>query len=230
MNKTLAFLFVIAMTAAGIFVVKWQNAEARIELAARKAARESKAVVAPPATNQRGLQEVQRLEAELQSLRLQMVNQRELDAVTHQHEIEILTKENQSLQTLLSNQLNLAKVARATPAPPKVEEIEPEPIAPVDDNPAGLTVVDMYQFRQLNWRQGTMPASGAGVISVDPGSPAMVAGIQVGDILVSVGNTTIDGPGTFNEAIAQLLPGSATQVALSRNRSELVVVLLKPVK
>lgn len=230
MNKTLAFLFVLAMTAAGMFAVKWQNAVTQMELAARKAERESPVVVAPPPSNQRGLQEVQRLEGELQNLRLQWANQRELDAVAHQHEIEILMQENQSLQTLLSNQLHLAKVAPPIPAAPKVEVIEPLPEVPVQENAAGLIVVDMYQFRELNWRQGTMPASGAAVISVDPGSPAMIAGIQVGDIVLSLGKTTIDGPGTFNETMAQLLPGSATQVVLNRNRSEIVVMLLKPIK
>ena len=231
MNKTLAFLFVIAMTAAGIFAVKWQNAVAEMEVNVRKAAREAAVVTTPPPQpNQKGQQEVKRLESELQNLRVQMVNQPDAAAAAHQREIEMLTKENQMLQSILSNALKAASTVQPVPVAAPVEVIEPVPEVLAEQDPAGLGVIGMNEFRELNWRQGTMPAYGAAVISVQPGSPAMTAGIQVGDIITSMGNTTIDGPGTFNQTIAELLPGSATQVTLNRDRAEIVVVLLNPVK
>ncbi|GEM_PF-2114681 len=230
MNKTLAFLFILAMTAAGMFAVKWQNAVSQIEADARKAARDAAAVVTLPPTNPRALLEVQRLENELQNLRVQMVNQRDLTATAHQREVELLKSENEWLQQLLANQQKLAAAIPAAPAP-VIEEVSMlEPVLPEEDYVAGLTVVDMFEFRALNWRQGTMPAAGAAVISVAPGSPAMIAGIQTGDIILSVGNTVIDGPGTFNEKVSDLLPGSATRLTLNRNRSELTVMLVRPLK
>jgi hypothetical protein len=230
MNRTLAFLFVLAMTAAGIFAVKWQDAVEQMKAEARRAARET-AVVQPAALpNQKTLLEVRRLEAELQSLRVQTAAQREVADAAHRREIELLRTENDTLQRLLTSQRNMVAEMPTNPEP-VVEEIAPlEPVPPEEVDPVGLAVVDMYEFRALNWRQGTMPATGAAVISVVPGSPAMIAGIQAGDIILSLGNTTIDGPGTFNEKVAALLPGSATRVTFDRNRTEMVVMLVKPLK
>lgn len=230
MNKLLAFAFVLAMMAAGILGVKWQRAVAQLESDARKAARETNTVATVRRPDPKTLQELRRMESELKSVRAQMVRQREMTAEAHQRQIQILMRENDSLQLLLTKQMSSTTGVAVSEPAIQVEVVEPEVVEEEDADVMGITVVDMNEYRQLNWRMGTMPAAGAAVVEIVAGSPAMTAGIQVGDIVVNLDNTTIDGPGMFNQIVGALLPGSATRVTLDRDRTEIVAIMLRPLE
>jgi S1-C subfamily serine protease len=58
---------------------------------------------------------------------------------------------------------------------------------------------------------------------VNPGSPAEAAGIKVGDIVVAIGNTTIDTEHPLNAVLAQNAPGDTVDVKVLRNGQTLTI-------
>ena len=59
--------------------------------------------------------------------------------------------------------------------------------------------------------------SGAFVTEVSSGSAAEAAGLEIGDVIVSVDGETMDGPGTLRNAIGLLRPGDAVTVGYMRD-------------
>lgn len=57
---------------------------------------------------------------------------------------------------------------------------------------------------------------GATVVDVGPGTPAAGAGIQVGDVIVALDNTQINGPDDLSEAIGAKKPGDRVTVTYTR--------------
>jgi hypothetical protein len=72
------------------------------------------------------------------------------------------------------------------------------------------------------------PRLGAEVESVDAGSAAERAGIEVGDVLVRIGDVPSPSAAQVNAAFDALRAGSAVLVAISRRDEHLVVALAKP--
>jgi serine protease Do len=69
-----------------------------------------------------------------------------------------------------------------------------------------------------------LPAQwGAYVTNVAAGSPAAQAGIQRGDIIVSIGNTAIDEQTSYINALFDYQPGEQVAVKLIRNGSEMTL-------
>jgi S1-C subfamily serine protease len=62
--------------------------------------------------------------------------------------------------------------------------------------------------------------SGAGVGEVTPGSPAAQAGLQPGDIITKVGNTTIQNVGDLTTAMTDNPPGSKVPVTYYRGNAQ----------
>ena len=61
---------------------------------------------------------------------------------------------------------------------------------------------------------------GAEVSALPAGSPAATAGLQEGDIVVSVGGTVVDGPEQLGRAVRSNEPGTAVPVVVVRDGSE----------
>lgn len=68
---------------------------------------------------------------------------------------------------------------------------------------------------------------GVGIASVEPG-PAEQAGVQPGDILLSLSGQKIDSPERFNEVVAGLTPGSSVPLLIQRNGGPLFLALDVP--
>ena len=69
--------------------------------------------------------------------------------------------------------------------------------------------------------------SGAGVIvtGVVPGSPAEVAGIARGDVLVVLGSVSLRSQSDFEEAQARATPGEPVSVVVARDRGRMIHIL-----
>lgn len=63
--------------------------------------------------------------------------------------------------------------------------------------------------------------SGVRVLSVDPGSPAERAGLQIDDIIVKLGAVTIKDPADLIVALKSVRPGVPTEVVYLRQEKEL---------
>ncbi len=68
---------------------------------------------------------------------------------------------------------------------------------------------------------------GVGIARVEPG-PALQAGIQPGDILLSLSGQKIDSPERFREVVEQLPPGASVPVLIQRNGAPLFLALDVP--
>ncbi|MDQ1467895.1 MAG: putative serine protease PepD [Actinomycetota bacterium] len=60
---------------------------------------------------------------------------------------------------------------------------------------------------------------GALIVSVESGSPAEKAGLQQGDVVTKVGDTTIDNSTTLSARIRQSAPGTVLKLSITRNGS-----------
>ncbi len=69
-------------------------------------------------------------------------------------------------------------------------------------------------------RYGLTVQSGVLVASVSPGSPASAAGLQVGDVILAVGGTTISNLGELLRTINTYEIGDTVSITYWRNRSE----------
>ena len=75
------------------------------------------------------------------------------------------------------------------------------------------------ETKDLSRDLGTMlgVTGGATVVSVDPGGPADLAGLRVGDVVVAVGDTQVNRMVDLAAALRRLRPGSATQATVLRD-------------
>ena len=67
------------------------------------------------------------------------------------------------------------------------------------------------------------PSSGALVLSVQPGSPAEKAALQVNDVIVSLNGTTIQSPADLTAAIHPLKPGDQVPLGIYRGSDRMTV-------
>ncbi|MBU9258881.1 trypsin-like peptidase domain-containing protein [Burkholderia multivorans] len=72
---------------------------------------------------------------------------------------------------------------------------------------------------------GLPRASGALVDGVEAGSPAAVAGVRAGDIIVQFGDRPVAGAAELNDLAATLAPGEQAPMRLIRNRAPVVLTV-----
>ena len=92
-----------------------------------------------------------------------------------------------------------------------------------DDQPANTEGQRRVSF-------GTVPdfahnADGVRVDSVVPGSPAELAGIQPGDVLLKMNGETVAGLGAFSDFLKTLAPGDTVTATILRNAERISVVV-----
>ena len=67
------------------------------------------------------------------------------------------------------------------------------------------------------------PSSGALILSVQPGSPAEKAALQVDDVIVSLNGTTITSPSDLHAAVHPLKPGDQVALGIYRGTARMTV-------
>jgi S1-C subfamily serine protease len=72
---------------------------------------------------------------------------------------------------------------------------------------------------------GLRRASGALVDGVEAGSPAAVAGVRAGDVIVQFGDRPVAGAAELNDLAATLAPGEQAPMRLIRNRAPVVLTV-----
>nr|WP_254218788.1 trypsin-like peptidase domain-containing protein [Burkholderia multivorans] len=90
-------------------------------------------------------------------------------------------------------------------------------------NALGLDVQDVGAG--LAAALGLPRASGALVDGVEAGSPAAVAGVRAGDVIVQFGDRPVAGAAELNDLAATLAPGEQTPMRLIRNRAPVVLTV-----
>ncbi|WP_261541467.1 trypsin-like peptidase domain-containing protein [Burkholderia multivorans] len=90
-------------------------------------------------------------------------------------------------------------------------------------NALGLDVQDVGAG--LAAALGLPRASGALVDGVDAGSPAAVAGVRAGDVIVQFGDRPVAGAAELNDLAATLAPGEQAPMRLIRNRAPVVLTV-----
>ncbi|BAG46222.1 trypsin-like peptidase domain-containing protein [Burkholderia multivorans] len=90
-------------------------------------------------------------------------------------------------------------------------------------NALGLDVQDVGAG--LAAALGLPRASGALVDGVEAGSPAAVAGVRAGDVIVQFGDRPVAGAAELNDLAATLAPGEQAPMRLIRNRAPVVVTV-----
>ncbi|MBU9436383.1 trypsin-like peptidase domain-containing protein [Burkholderia multivorans] len=90
-------------------------------------------------------------------------------------------------------------------------------------NALGLDVQDVGAG--LAAALGLPRASGALVDGVEAGSPAAVAGVRAGDVIVQFGDRPVAGAAELNDVAATLAPGEQAPMRLIRNRAPVVLTV-----
>ncbi|MDN7967018.1 trypsin-like peptidase domain-containing protein [Burkholderia multivorans] len=90
-------------------------------------------------------------------------------------------------------------------------------------NALGLDVQDVGAG--LAAALGLPRASGALVDGVEAGSPAAVAGVRAGDVIVQFGDRPVAGAAELNDLAATLAPGEQARMRLIRNRAPVVLTV-----
>lgn len=67
--------------------------------------------------------------------------------------------------------------------------------------------------------------SGAEVTSILPGSPALTAGLEPGDVVVGVGTHVVDSVADLQERLYTVAPGAAVQLHVQRGGKEIVLTV-----
>jgi S1-C subfamily serine protease len=97
----------------------------------------------------------------------------------------------------------------------------PQPVPVSNAAYMGVTVGPITPA--LKQQDDLTPSSGALVISVQPGSPADKAGLQVNDVIVSLNATAIQSPSDLTAAIHPFNPGDRVAVGVYRGSTKMTV-------
>ncbi|MGD0311119.1 MAG: trypsin-like peptidase domain-containing protein [Acidimicrobiales bacterium] len=95
------------------------------------------------------------------------------------------------------------------------------PVLPVNSAYIGVTVGLITPA--LQEQDHITPSSGALILSVQPGSPADTAGLQVDDVIVSLNGTAIANPTELHAAIHPLKPGDQVALGVYRGSRKITV-------
>ena len=88
--------------------------------------------------------------------------------------------------------------------------------APAESSRFGVQIIAITP--ELRAHYGSKDQRGVLVAHVDPGSPAALAGIAVGDLLVDIGGMKVDNAGDVFAAIANAGPARTLPVSVLRDR------------
>lgn len=108
----------------------------------------------------------------------------------------------------------------------KIGEMESQPIAQVKENEEkqlGFQVVDIDNPEAAKYNLSVK--KGVVVIGVESNSPAEEAGIQIGDVIIGIGNNEIQNIGDFRKAIKDLKKGKPVVFQIQRAERKRYVAL-----
>ncbi len=97
----------------------------------------------------------------------------------------------------------------------------PTPTVPTNTAYIGVTVGPITPA--LQQQDHLTPGAGALVLSVQPGSPAEKAALQIHDVIVSLNGTSIASPDDLHAAIHPLKPGDQVALGIYRGSTKLTV-------
>ena len=92
---------------------------------------------------------------------------------------------------------------------------------PIEYGYLGLTVRSVEPAERES--TGVAPPRGAVVQRIDPTGPASEAGLREGDMILSVENRTVEGPGSMAELVGQTVPGQRVAIEVNRDGRRLVI-------
>jgi S1-C subfamily serine protease len=95
------------------------------------------------------------------------------------------------------------------------------PAVPVNSAYIGVTVGSVTPA--LQEQDHLTPSSGALILSIEPGSPAETAALQVDDVIVSLNGTSITSPTDLHGAIHPLKPGDQVALGIYRGSKKMTV-------
>ncbi len=91
----------------------------------------------------------------------------------------------------------------------------------VERNWLGISVQEMTPaLREI---LGVAPGTGVIIVDVEPGSPALRAGLELGDVILSCGGQVVREPGELMIAVANAPPGGTLRFAVLRNAETLTI-------
>ncbi|WP_341319503.1 trypsin-like peptidase domain-containing protein [Paraburkholderia sp. IMGN_8] len=93
-------------------------------------------------------------------------------------------------------------------------------------SPGGLGVEVQDVGPGLAVAFGLPRPAGALVNSVTPGTPAASSGLKPGDVIIQIGDKTIDRSAELDQAATDLLPGTKTTLKLIRNRRPMTTTVM----
>ncbi|MFL9998977.1 trypsin-like peptidase domain-containing protein [Paraburkholderia sediminicola] len=93
-------------------------------------------------------------------------------------------------------------------------------------SPGGLGVEVQDVGPGLAVAFGLPRPAGALVNSVEPGTPAAASGLKPGDVIIQIGDKTIDRSVELGQDAADLLPGTNAELRLIRNRKPMTITVM----
>jgi serine protease Do len=113
----------------------------------------------------------------------------------------------------------------AAPEEPTAQASEAPPAAPQKPSPLGMTVSEISQSiaREL----GNPALHGVVVMSVEPDSPAVEAGIERGDLILRVGERMVSGLDDYAKGVRSVSHGAMLRMLIKRDGKNLWVAFLK---
>jgi serine protease Do len=93
-------------------------------------------------------------------------------------------------------------------------------------SPGGLGVEVQDVGAGLAVAFGLPRPAGALVNSIVPGTPAAASGLKPGDVIIQIGDKTIDNAAELGQVAADLLPGTKTTLKLIRNRKLITTTVM----
>jgi S1-C subfamily serine protease len=95
------------------------------------------------------------------------------------------------------------------------------PVVPANSAYIGVTVGPITPAVQQ--QDHLTPSTGALILSIQPGSPAVKAALQANDVIVSLNGTAITGPDDLHSAIHPLKPGDQVALGIYRGSTKMIV-------